>query len=38
MGAAASLLARARKADVAVMAGGADDWSAATGQPLQVGA
>jgi hydroxyacylglutathione hydrolase len=35
---AASLLARAGKTDVAVMAGGADDWSAATGQPLQVGA
>jgi hydroxyacylglutathione hydrolase len=34
---AASLLARAGKTDVAVMAGGADDWSAATGQPLQVG-
>ncbi|MGH9252025.1 MAG: MBL fold metallo-hydrolase [Acidimicrobiales bacterium] len=35
---AASLLARAGKTDVAVMAGGADDWSAATGQPLQAGA
>jgi hydroxyacylglutathione hydrolase len=35
---AASLLARAGKTDVAVMTGGADDWSAATGQPLQVGA
>jgi hydroxyacylglutathione hydrolase len=35
---AASLLARAGRTDVAVMAGGADDWSAVTGQPLQVGA
>jgi hydroxyacylglutathione hydrolase len=35
---AASLLARAGKTDVAVMSGSADDWSAATGQRLQVGA
>ena len=35
---AASLLFRCGKTDVAVMAGGADAWSAATGQPLQVGA
>jgi hydroxyacylglutathione hydrolase len=35
---AASLLVRSGKTDVAVLAGGADTWSAATGQPLQVGA
>ena len=35
---AASLLARSGKTDVAVMIGGAEDWSAATGSPLQVGA
>jgi glyoxylase-like metal-dependent hydrolase (beta-lactamase superfamily II)/rhodanese-related sulfurtransferase len=35
---AASLLARFGRTDVAVMVGGADDWSAATGRPLQVGA
>lgn len=34
---AASLLARSGKTDVAVVVGGADDWSAATGQQLQVG-
>ncbi len=35
---AATLLVRCGKADLAVMPGGADAWSAATGRPLQVGA
>jgi rhodanese-related sulfurtransferase len=35
---AASLLVRCGRTDLAVMAGGADAWSASTGQPLQVGA
>ncbi|MBI1758054.1 MAG: MBL fold metallo-hydrolase [Actinobacteria bacterium] len=36
--AAASLLERAGRRDVAVLAGGPEDWAAATGKPLQVGA
>ncbi|HEX6578261.1 MAG TPA: rhodanese-like domain-containing protein [Jiangellaceae bacterium] len=34
---AASLLSRSGRTDVAVMVGGAEDWSAAVGQPLQGG-
>jgi hydroxyacylglutathione hydrolase len=34
---AASLLERGGHADVRVLAGGPDDWSSATGQPLEVG-
>jgi hydroxyacylglutathione hydrolase len=35
---AASLLARAGRTDLAILTGGPDDWAAATGQKLQVGA
>jgi hydroxyacylglutathione hydrolase len=34
---AASLLARAGHRDLAVLAGGPDDWAAATGRPLEAG-
>jgi len=35
---AASLLQRAGQSGLAVLAGGAGDWSAATGKPLEEGA